>query len=318
MDDSARCRFIRAVHLLLLKISDAVTAPHFDLFINGRLPGAEESEPATPLPACLQMWSSVETRPLYVDWTISPNVCAPDQGSDAVPTIRIRTGPAAQQALERWENMQRLTAQPATAAEMQRHGAVQPLEIEEIFSCLGVADLAERNERAAPVRDTASMGPLHASWCPVLSGFPLHPSTSSASDDSSFPPAPLPCACFAATSLPTSMIVNAAFERLLGYSQAEVRLQLLRRGGTIMMDWYVAESWWSLHALLASHALTDKRFGYRIRAFVVVSTRWGTELPCMMEKKIVEEGDGYSQAIMTITPLAQLTAQRLQESEQQQ
>lgn len=104
------------------------------------------------------------------------------------------------------------------------------------------------------------------------------------------------------------MIANAAFERLLGYSQKELRLQLLRRNGTIMQDWYVPESWWALHALLASHALTDKRYGYRVRAFVVVRTRWGAELPCMMEKTIVDETDGYSYAVMTITPLAQLTA----------
>ena len=57
--------------------------------------------------------------------------------------------------------------------------------------------------------------------------------------------------------------------------------------------------------------LVDKRLGYRFRAFVVIRTRWGVELPCMLEKRIVELGDGFSQAVQTTTPLAQLTTQQL-------
>ena len=307
VDDPARCRFIRAVHLLLVKIADSISATHFDLFINGRLPGSEARGTSASLPACLAVWSRAETRPLYLDWTVSPTVCDPDS-SDAVPTVRIRTGPAAQRILERWEDMQRATGpqQQPTDADVQ-DAAVQP--IVEIFSCLGVADTTCSDAPPALVKD-ASSNPLHAPWCPVFSGVPLSTSSATAAlDDTSAPPAPLPCVCFAATALPTSMIVNAAWERLFGYSQKELRLAIMRRGCGVMSDWYVPDSWWALHALLASHALTDKRYGYRVRAFVVVRTRWGTELPCMLEKRIVEEGDGYSQAISTITPLAQLTAQ---------
>lgn len=317
VDDSARCQFIRAVHLLLVKIADSISATHFDLFINGRLPGAESSGAATPLPSCLRVWSRVDTRPLYIDWTISPTECDADQTVDEVPTVRIRTGPAAQRAVERWESMQRLSEQQQQpTAEGEEDGAVQP--IEQIFSCLGVADSVGESEPSSRVR-AASSTPLHACWCPVFSGAPLpsasrsaHPTTTSnpALGDTLAPPAPLPCMCFAATALPTAMIVNAAWERLFGYSQAELRQQLMRRGCAVMMEWYVADSWWALHSLLASHALTDKRSGYRMRAFVVVRTRWGVELPCMLEKRIVES-DGFSQAVSTITPLAQLTPQQM-------
>ena len=306
-DDPARCRFIRAVHLLLVKIADSITAAHFGLFINGQLPGPESrSGLATPLPPCLAMWSRPATRPLYIDWTVSPTVCDADQTTDEAPTVRIRTGLAARRAMESWERRQQIAEQQqqSTAVQLQ-DAAVQP--IEEIFSCLGVADTVESNEPSSHA-NTATSRPLHACWCPVFSGVPLSSASSPVDADSLALPAPLPCVCFAATALPTAMIVNAAWERLFGYSQSELRLQLMRRGCAVMMQWYVADSWWSLHALLASHALTDKRHGYRVRAFVVVRTRWGTELPCMLDKSIVEEADGHSQAVTTITPLPQLAA----------
>ena len=313
VDDEGRRRFIRAVHLLLVKKADATSATEFDLFINGRLPGTHSNGPLQPLPACLRLWARVETRPLYLDWSISPTVCEADETADALPTVRIRTGPTAQRALERWESVQRMSEerqQPTTAVSDE---AVQP--IEEIFSCLGVADPVEVSQASSVVQAPPPSGPLHAPWCPVRSGTQL-PFASASFDDAVSPPAPLPCVCFAAAALPTALSVNAAWERLFGYSQAEVRLQLMRRGSAIMTDWYVADSWWAMHSLLASHALTDKRYGYRVRAFVVVRTRWGTELPCMLEKVIVEDQRGHSQAIQTVTPLAQLSTQLLMQQQQ--
>ena len=303
-DDVVRLRFIRAVHLLLAKIADALSPRHFDLIINSQLPGADaHSGPVAPLPACLRVWSRLETRPLFLDWSVSPTVCEADHGVDAIPVIRIRTGPAAQRALEQWESrQQQLDDQQQQPQPALHDRAAQP--IEEIFSCLGVADRLDRSDASITHSKPAPSSPLHAHWCPVFSGVPPSSAPSAAVD----PTAPLPCACFSATALPTEMIVNAAWERLFGYSQAELRLQLMHRGCTVMMDWYAADSWWALHALLASHALTDRRYGYRVRAFVVVRTRWGAELPCMLEKRIVEEGNGFTQAVSTIAPLAQLSA----------
>lgn len=159
---------------------------------------------------------------------------------------------------------------------------------------------------------------MHAHWCPVFSGHPVSSSTDSSTADTFHPPAPLPCVCFSSTALPSALISNAAFERLLGYSQLELRQQAMRRGSAIMQEWYSADSWWALFSLLASHALTDKRHGYRVRAFVLVRTRWGAELPCMLEKVITEGVDGYSQSQLTLSPLAQLTADMQHSDEQQQ
>ena len=40
-DDEGRKRFIRSIHMLLLKRADAVSPTEFDLFIHGRLPGTD-------------------------------------------------------------------------------------------------------------------------------------------------------------------------------------------------------------------------------------------------------------------------------------
>ena len=41
----------------------------------------------------------------------------------------------------------------------------------------------------------------------------------------------------------------------------------------------------------------------------MVRTKWGTELPCMYEKTIAELPNGYSQAMVSVTPLKQLAQQ---------
>ena len=310
-DDRARRLFIRAVHLFLSKWSDAISPTEFDMFVVGRLPGTDPNATVAPLPSCLRMWQHVETRPLFLDWTPSPSVCEADATSDAFPTVRISAGPAAQRALERWENRLQATSeqqQPVTG--QVQDGNEQP--VEEVFSCLGISDTPVHAADDAQNKQPSSM-PLHAPWCPVRAGLTTPNPPADSTVDHSYPPAPLPCVCFAATALPTSLTVNAAWERMYGYSQAEVRQQLMRRGSSVQMEWFAAESWWSLHCLIASHALIDKKNGYRFRAFVVIRTRWGAELPSMVEKRIVELGDGATHSIMTFTPLAQVTQQHYDE-----
>ena len=318
-DDPARIRFLRAVHLLLVKKADCCSAKEFDMFITNRLPGTDPTAHVEPLPACLRMWERLETRPLYLDWTTSPTVCDADETPDAPPTMRIRTGPAAHRAFAQWEGRAEALSEhqqppppavaPAGAGQAQ-NGAVQP--IEELFSCLSISDTVGP---AAPQAKAPSS--RHAPWCPVQSGIVPAPHSTASADDtpSSHPPVPPPCVCFAATALPTSFSVNAAWERFYGYTQSELRLSALRRGTAIMTDWYATESWWALHSLLASHALIDRQTGYRFRAFVVIRTRWGAEVPCLLEKVVLEGGDGSSQAVQTTTPLAQLTQRQQQQQD---
>lgn len=301
--DPARRYFIRGVHLFFVKWADALSAAEFDLFVRGRLPGTDPTAAVAPLPPCLRMWERVETRPLFLDWSPSPSVCDADTVADAPPTLRITTGPAAQRAVHRWESRVAATSPQQEPSEAQVQGAAaQP--VEELFSCLGIADSPAHS--AAGAEDARPRtSPLHAPWCPVRTGIAVGEAAAPCSDPA-HPPAPLPCVCFHATALPISMSVNAAWEALYGWSQAEVREQLLQRGSSIQTEWFEPESWWSLHCLLASHALIDKRNGYRFRAFVLIRTRHNTELPCMVDKRIVDSGDGSSQAVLNITPLEQL------------
>ena len=201
------------------------------------------------------MWSRVETRPLYLDWTVSPTVCEADETADALPTMRIRTGPRALRALQRWESRMEANGDVQQQSSSGVGDGEAVPAVEDVFSCLGISATEESSDAGGVGCSKATPSvPLHAPWCPVKCGVDTSDQQQQKQHDASFPPPPVPCICFSATALPTSWSVNAAWERLFGWSQAELRLQLMRRGSAIISDWYVPESWWALHSLLASHA----------------------------------------------------------------
>ena len=135
----------------------------------------------------------------------------------------------------------------------------------------------------------------HASWCGMQQ---LLPSSFDMPSSTLLPV----CTCRDSVALPSTMLVNAAWERLFGYSQAEVRCELLRCGLRAASVWHRLDSWFAYHVLLSRH-MQSASAGSDFRTFSIVRTKWGTELSCLVQKQIVCGDDGFTSSTIRFTPI---------------
>ena len=79
--------------------------------------------------------------------------------------------------------------------------------------------------------------------------------------------------------IPMSVRVSASFERLLGYSQSEVRQWFAREGETALFQLIRADSW-SRFMELDFEARWDGR--PECCLYVMCLTKWNTSIPCLL------------------------------------
>ena len=94
-------------------------------------------------------------------------------------------------------------------------------------------------------------------------------------------------------ALPCVMEVNAAWERMFGWSQEEVRRSVLRWGMRTPSEWYRLDSWLAYHVLLNTQVQDPQYKGSDFRTFAIVKTKWGSELSCLVHK-ITAQKDGFT------------------------
>ena len=282
-----RQRALRYVHMMLAHFAD-VSLDNFDAFINGtvgREAGAA-SAAAWPLPRSLLCWSRPETRPLYFDWHQSPVYCLEDDADDepAVPTISFNLLPAARLSLQKWE--EQLKAQED---EQDRQLQPQPSPPEDVpvgalsamFHCLSVDSSVSV---AAPPNEEDAQAPSHAAWC---DRHQLHLSPA--------PSASVPvCVCSRSIAVPACMVVNRSWERLLGWSQEEVRRQLLQHGSGFQSMLFRPDSWFAFQALIASAVAPDRpTCALHFSTFAIIRNKWSHETSCLIKKEILTK-DGFT------------------------
>ena len=321
-----RRRALRAVHIGLAHMADHLDVGDFVTFLRGLrptrplppevaavLPESASPSPApppsssAPLPAALSVWSHPTQRPMYLDFSSTPSTCAADDASAAgeapVATVRVHLLPAARANLIRWETQfdasveGRSDPSGSTAAE---HGGRQDDQadastidsISSRFVCLSVEDTACSSGQANAV---AAAAPLrsHASWCATQRPFA---SEGSAAATAAFHE----CSCKDSVALPCALVVNAAWERLFGWSQEEVRRGVLRRGMRALSDCYRLDSLYAYHALIdsnAQHAHPQAGVdGSDFSTFAVMRNKWGADVSCMVHKKTAVS-DGFTSTI---------------------
>ena len=91
--------------------------------------------------------------------------------------------------------------------------------------------------------------------------------------------------------------VNAAFERLLGYSQAELRSLYVSQGERAFFRLLRSDSWETV-LVLDKEIKWEMRSDYRI--YAVCLTKWQTELPCLMHGMQEYDEDGYQKETRVI------------------
>ena len=345
-----RKKAVRAIQVGLAHLADHLTLDHFNTFLRGsstaptasstashtvtspsasvqvvscapsstsELHSLSDSPASVPLPAILQAWSHPTTRPVFLEWSSTPSLCAASQeGSDAdIATVRVRFMPAAKTIVQRWESRQQhqpehqsdaqsttdttasITTAAATIALFKQQvdsddSAIS--HIESKFSCLSMDDNPASALSNPSNVDTACVHRSHASWCT------LQQPMLQTSDSSSTSPV---CTCKDSVALPCVMLVNAAWERLFGWSQSEVRSEALLSGMRTESTWYRPDSWFAYHVLLGRH-FQSQHAASDFRMFAIVKTKWGAELSCLIHKQLVCGQDGFTSSTLTFTPIA--------------
>jgi PAS domain-containing protein len=84
--------------------------------------------------------------------------------------------------------------------------------------------------------------------------------------------------------------VNAAFERLLGYSQAELRSLYVSQGERVLYRLLRSDVWETV-LVLDKEVKWEMRSDYRI--YAVCLNKWQTELPCLLHAMVDYDEDGY-------------------------
>ena len=279
--------------------------------------------PASPaLPTILRAWLHPTTRPVFLEWSSTPVVCTSaevDPDAD-VATVRIRVLPDARANMLAWESQQETQATQAasrnahrtadgsaTAAtagttttkfNQQAQSEAQGSDMSRInaaFACLSIDDPSASAASHSSDAYCARAPRSHASWCSIqpLSLSPLGPSLDSST---------LLCTCKDSVPLPSAMVVNAAWERLFGYSQQEVQGELLRSGMRVESVWFRLDSWFAYHVLLGRH-FQSERATSDFQTFAIVKTKWGTELSCIVRKQMVCGDDGFNSSLLSFTPI---------------
>ena len=334
-----RKKAVRAIQLGLAHMADHLNVQHFNAFLEASTTATSDTSitlsstapsvplpippsdsvssaptsthephpPLTPLPlpAILQPWSHPTKRPVFMEWSSTPFFCvtAEEAPLDAdVATVRIRFLPAAKQNLLRWESQQQQQQQQQQQREEEGRSEADSSDISHInakLGCLSMEDSPTPASNAAPssVADSHSCRQRsHASWC-SLQGSLLSLASDQSADDST-----AVCSCGDSVALPCVMAVNAAWERLFGWSQSEVRSELLRCGMRAESVWYRLDSWLAYHVLLGRHFQSNNA-GSNFRTFSIVRTKWGTELSCIVHKQLVCGDDGFTASTVTFTPI---------------
>jgi hypothetical protein len=201
-----------------------------------------------------------------------------------VATLRIRFLPSAAVNIVQWEGLQAQQLEPPTVSTDEAAST----SLDHLLGCMTLDDAAPS---AVPESRPESGAPRsHATWCAVH-----RPAAGVAS------PAVPSCTCKDSVPLPCQLVVNAAWERLFGWSQEEVRRKVMRYGLRAQSEWYRLDSWFAYHLLLGqSHK--DAKGGTNFRTFTIVRPRGAKELSCLLHKKGVHK-DGFVEGTLRYYPL---------------
>ena len=332
VDAQLRTKTLRSIQIGLAHLADQLDVADFSAFLEGR-PGpplpphiaaflplsnhhpqphspspSAPSPSSRPLPAILQRWLRPHTRPMHLDWSATPatrlTASSNEEDADAnVAIVRIEFLPSARTNLNAWES--RTEANGGSNAweetEVPKTTQCQPssASLDELLRCLSLDASPAEGEATSGGEDGPSVPRSHATWCsarwaPAEGG------------EVSVEPAG-ECSCHNSLALPCVMLVNEAWERLFGWSQAEVRREALRRGSRTQADWFRVDAWYAFHFLIASQARSRSPASgdglLDLRSFVVCRTKSGTELSCMLHKSVAMV-DGVSRASTSFVPIA--------------
>ena len=338
---------VRAVQLGLAHMADHLNVEHFNAFLQSHITPTASNLPTTtvtspllvpaeivpsapdsmsapgpsppssvplPLPTILQAWSHPITRPMFLEWSSTPLMCAStEEGANAeTATVHICFLPGAKANMMRYEQRNQLPQSTATPSTSTTPTAVNTLWLNQLveseadgsdisqvnakLSCLAMDDKTTSTASNSHTTDSPFPHRSHASWCSVhrLSLLPSERSCEDASTSA--------CTCKDSMLLPCTVLVNAAWERLFGYSQKEVRSDFLRCGMRAESVWFRLDSWLAYHILLGRH-LRSNGAGSDFRTFAIVRTKWATELSCIVHKQLVCGDDGSTSSTLTFTPL---------------
>ena len=304
-DDARRHPFMRAAHVLLAHMTDSMAMEQF-LWLVRRSGWLEAPRRSSPL----AVWGSSETWPLSLDWHSSPLLCSyrpvlADADVLEAAAVRVYCLPAASAALQMWEK--RLTStSDAHQRGRPREEAMETKALAGLFNCLLLSDGGDPvpDEEMKETESTEQVDAVarhhHASWCDVSIARRSSPPTAATRPPPSSAAAVL-CTCERSIPLACCLQVNAAWERLFGWSQAEVRRQLIVRGAASMADWYTIDSWHAMHSLLASHAFTPAGQSDEFKAFSVMRHKDGHEMPCRMQKTVHSDELGLVSSFQSFT-----------------
>ena len=207
-------------------------------------------------------------------------------------TLRIRFLPSSTANIVRWEEQQQpLPPSVKTANAAASSVASSSSSMSSLNHLLGCMTLKEEVDQPALQSGAEAAGTRsHATWCAVQ-----RPSVTAESLSA------LNCTCSDSVPLPCQIVVNAAWERLFGWSQEEVRRKVLRCGLRAQSQWYRLDSWYSYHLLLGQ-SRKDARGGTNFRTFAIIRRKSGQEISCVLHKKGVQK-DGFTEGTLRYFPL---------------